>query len=209
MLNKFKDKMSKKLIAKTFINDAMGFVELFFSEDEYSKKYISRRYFDKHGEEAKQNFRKYIYENISRIMENDNYFLGMRRALIECSKMERLNRLIFSDEFVENRHLIYDSFNNDVKDDNDRWSDERCRHLSIFCEAECIILRLLQFAHFEELSQNDWWENYVKALESHFRLLFKSIVNGLSDVDRLFIKKSWEMIDHIENVILGKQINEI
>jgi hypothetical protein len=209
MFNKFNDKMSKKLIAKTIINDAMDFVELFFNEDKYSQKYISRRYFDKHGEEEKQDFRRYIHENVSRIMENENYFLGMRRALIECSKVERINRLIFDDEFAENRHLIYDSFNNDVKDDNDRWSDERCGHLSIVYEAECIILRLLQFAHFEDVSKKDWWENYVKALESHFRLLFGSIINGLSDADRLLIKKSWEMIDHAENVILGKQISDI
>lgn len=214
MLEKLMMKLAKKTLKNELIIAASGIIDNFLNDESSKEQHSSSRYFNKHGEKAKQDFRQHIMDMILEIAEDDNPIYALRRHLVSSSKLSITNRLLFDDQFVEKREALYDALNK--KSPEVAYNDEICSNLYMWTEAECIVLRMIQIGFLERTAfekmdkDDDWWGAYIKVFENNLRLLYLlqlELIDGkkyLSPVERVLLERMKPAIDQMEKVWIGE-----
>lgn len=214
MLEKLKTRLAKHALKNQLVIAASGILETFLNDESSKEQHASSRYFNKHGEKAKQDFRKHILDMILKIAADDNPVFALRRYLVSSSKMSITNRLFFDEQFVEKREAIYSALNKISPEIVH--NDEMCSNLYMWSEAECIVLRMIQIGFLERPSfevmnkDDDWWGAYIKVFEDNTRRLYLlqlEVIEGkeyLSPVERVLLEKMKPATDQMEKVWIGE-----
>jgi len=177
MFEKIKEKLNKRAFGNQVVLTSAKMIASFLNDESSKQEYPSSRYFNKHGESAKQEFRKHMMDIIVSIVEDKSPLYAMRRQLISSGKSSIVNRMFFNDEFVDNRASLYGEFNKHCPEVS--YSDEICAQVYMWSEAECCVLRALQVMHFEKITAaDDFWKDYMNLYDNQTRTFYKHILES-------------------------------
>ncbi len=176
MFKGLKSAIKKRSFASSALLATNENLNYLFTSEEATNKYKCVAAFKKLGDETTQEFRKGIIQTVSEIVQSDNPILAMCKELILSAQSICMNNVLAREEFYKQRQIIYENMNKKHKDPEAFWSDEKIAVVTIWDEAECLCLRLLQAKMFDDLSQNDWWTDYYKLYELHVEAIYRSII---------------------------------
>jgi hypothetical protein len=203
---KLKDKVGRRAWQNQTLIATAKLTENLFNEKE--NQYACTQWFQRHGQPVKQEFKEQIIETVLAIVESENPLIEFRRALIDKTRATITNSLLFTDEFDAERQYLLQEWNKRMKLDTDNEKLEIMAYqLFMFSQAESFVLRYLQPDFFERVDQeNDWYLNYCKLVEEHFKTLYQSLIkikyNSAEAIDALILKAYADSLEQYEKQLL-------
>jgi hypothetical protein len=209
MFDKIKEKLTKRAFGNQVVLTSAKMIASFLNDESSKKEYPSSRYFNKHGESSKKEFRKHMMDIIVSIVEDKSPVYAMRRQLISSGKSSIINRMFFDDEFADNRESLYSELNKHCPEKS--YSDEICAQVYMWSEAECCILRVLQAMHFEKITtEDDFWKNYMNLYGDQTRSFYKLILESKEGippsytVENVLFKHASPLLEQMEKKWTGE-----
>ena len=207
----FKDIM-QRYKERSFVNNAMQetahLIDELFETPKPEEMYVGIKTLKRKGTTEVEAFKKYVLNEVLRIIQSENPTLALRKALIDNIQFERQSRLLLSSEFSVRRQVIYDELNTLYSTSSKMfWSDATVTTLAVWSEVEGICLRHLQTSMVEKGSDGDWWSTYARDYTHYLENLYRSFLakadGQRSSIYSLLVSGSYKAVETMEVKLTG------
>jgi hypothetical protein len=197
---------------RSFVNNAMQetahLIEELFHEHQPEELYVGIKTLKKKGAAEVEAFKKYLLNEVLRIVQSKNPVIALRKALIDNIQFERQSRMLLSGEFSTRRQVIYDELNALYGSNSGlRWSDPTVMTMAVWSEVEGICLRHLQTSMVEKGSDGDWWAAYSRDYTHYIENLYRSFLakadGQRSSIYSLLVSGSYKAVENLEVKLTG------
>jgi len=197
---------------RSFVNNAMQetahLIDELFNDTKAQEMYVGISTLKKKGAAEVEAFKKYLLNEVFRIIQSENPVVALRKALIDNIQFERQSRLLLSGEFSVRRQVIYDELNGLYNAGSKiHWSDLTVTTMAVWSEVEGICLRHLQTSMVEKGADGDWWSAYTRDYTHYLENLYRSFLakadGQRSSIYSLLVSGSYKAVESLELKLTG------